>query len=79
VGEYVGMVAQSVGSTVSLSLMLTHPGRVSKVAAVGSPIQVSGLTLQLNLSGRQSFAGWLYRIPGLMNSSTKHQCLIDSE
>ncbi len=73
------MVAQSVGGTVLLSLMLTHPGRVSKVAAVGSPIQVSGLALLVKLSGRLWFAGLLHRIPGLLNSSTKLLCLTDSE
>jgi pimeloyl-ACP methyl ester carboxylesterase len=73
------MVAQSVGGTVSLSLMLTYPGRVSKVAAVGSPIQVSGLALLVKLSGRLRFAGFLHRIPGLLNSSTKLLCLTDGE
>jgi len=71
VGGRAAMVAQFVGGTVSLSLMLTHPGGVSKVAAVGSPIQVSDPALQLKLSGRQSFAGLFYRILGLLNSSTK--------
>jgi len=90
VGEYVEMVAQfmermglrqahvmghSMGGTVSLSLVLTHPGRVSKVAVVGSPIQGSGLALLLKLSGRQWLAGLLYGIPGLLNASTKLLCL----
>jgi pimeloyl-ACP methyl ester carboxylesterase len=86
VSEYVEMVVQfmermglrqahvmghSMGGTVSLSLMLTHPERVTKVAVVGSPIQGSGLALLLKLSGRQWFAGLLYRIPGLLNLSIK--------
>ena len=49
--------------------MLTHPGRVSKVAVVGSPVQGSGLALLLKLLGRQWFAGLLHKIPGLLNSS----------
>lgn len=86
VSEYVAMVEQfmermglrrahvmghSMGGTVSLSLMLQHPDRVTKVAVVGSPIQGSGLALLLKLSGRQWFASLLYKIPGLLNSSIK--------
>jgi len=81
VAEYVRMVDQfmdrmglerarvmghSMGGTVSLSLTLTYPQRVSKVAVVGSPISGSGLALLLKLSGRRDIARLLYAIPGLL-------------
>jgi len=86
VNEYVEMVSQfmehmglrrspvmghSMGGTVSLSLTLNQPERVTKVAVVGSPIEGSGLALLLKLSGRPWFAGLLYTIPGLLNASIK--------
>lgn len=81
VAEYVGMVEQfmermglerapvmghSMGGTVSLSLTLQHPQRVSKVAVVGSPIVGSGLSLLLKLSGYRQVGVLLYAIPGLL-------------
>jgi len=78
VAEYVGMVDQfmermgldrapvighSMGGTVSLSLALTHPKRVSKVAIVGSPIVGSSLSFPLKLAGNRSIARILYRFP----------------
>jgi len=79
--EYVGMVEQfmermgldcapvmghSMGGTVSLSLALLHPQRVSKVAVVGSPIVGSGLSILLKFSGYRQIAWLLYKIPGLL-------------
>lgn len=81
VGEYVGMVDQfmermglssarvmghSMGGTVSLSLMLSRPQRVSKVAVVGSPIAGSGLSLLLKFAGYRRIAQLLYAVPGLL-------------
>jgi pimeloyl-ACP methyl ester carboxylesterase len=81
VSEYVGMVDQfmermglirapvmghSMGGTVSLSLALTYPERVSKVAVVGSPIVGSGLSLLLKVAGNRQVAHLLYLIPGLL-------------
>jgi pimeloyl-ACP methyl ester carboxylesterase len=81
VQEYVGMVDQfmermglirapvmghSMGGTVSLSLALTHPERVAKVAVVGSPIVGSGLSLLLKVAGNRQVAHLLYLIPGLL-------------
>jgi len=86
VAEYVRMVDQfmermglerarvmghSMGGTVSLSLALAHPQRVSKVAVVGSPIAGSGLALLLKLSGYREFARLLYAVPGLLPLSMK--------
>ncbi len=81
VAEYVEMVDQfmermglvsahvmghSMGGTVSLSLTLTHPQRVSKVAVVGSPIVGSGLSLLLKAAGYRPVARLLYGIPGVL-------------
>lgn len=86
VSEYVEMVDQfmermgldrarvmghSMGGTVSLSLALAYPNRVSKVAVVGSPIVGSGLALPLKLSGYREIASLLYSIPGLLPSVIK--------
>lgn len=86
VDEYVEMVDQfmerlglstapvmghSMGGTVSLSLALKYPHRVSKVAVVGSPIVGSGLSLLLKLCGYRQIAIMLYAIPGLLPSLMK--------
>ena len=86
VDEYVDMVNQfmermglssarvmghSMGGTVSLSLTLQHPERVSKVAVVGSPIVGSGLSMLLKFSGRRRVAQLLYAIPGLLPAMIK--------
>ncbi len=81
VSEYVGMVEQfmarmglerapvmghSMGGTVSLSLALKHPQRVSKVAVFGSPLVGSGLSLLLKVAGNRQIAHLLYLVPGLL-------------
>lgn len=91
VTEYVGMVDQfmtrmglerapvmghSMGGTVSLSLALMYPQRVSKVAVVGSPVVGSGLALLLKLSGYRQVAGMLYAFPGLMSLVIKFLSLV---
>ncbi|NMC02240.1 MAG: alpha/beta hydrolase, partial [Chloroflexi bacterium] len=78
VGEYVEMVNQfmerlgverapvmghSMGGTVSLSLALMYPQRVSRVAVTGSPVVGSGLAVPLKLAGNRRIAGLLYRFP----------------
>jgi pimeloyl-ACP methyl ester carboxylesterase len=80
VDEYVEMVDQfmermglvrapvmghSMGGTVTLSLALDHPDRVSKLAIIGSPIVGSGLSLLLKISGYQQ-VGWLLYSTGLL-------------
>lgn len=63
--ERAPVMGHSMGGTVSLSLALTHPQRVSRVAVVGSPIVGSGLALPLKLAGNRQIARLLYRFPGI--------------
>lgn len=71
VGDFVGMVDQfmdrlgiiraplvghSMGGTVSLSVAIHFPHRVSKVVVIGSPIVGSSLALTLKLAGYRSIA-----------------------
>jgi pimeloyl-ACP methyl ester carboxylesterase len=65
------VMGHSMGGTVSLSLTLAHPQRVSKVAVVGSPIAGSGLSPLLKLSGNRRFAQLLYAVPGLLPAVIK--------
>jgi pimeloyl-ACP methyl ester carboxylesterase len=60
--ERAPIIGHSMGGTVSLNVALDHPGRVQKVAVVGSPIVGDGLTLFLRLSARRSLAGLFYRV-----------------
>jgi pimeloyl-ACP methyl ester carboxylesterase len=69
--ERARVMGHSMGGTVSLSLALAHPQRVSKVAVVGSPIAGSGLAFLLKLSGYREFARLLYAVPGLLTLSMK--------
>ncbi|MGC9357354.1 MAG: alpha/beta fold hydrolase [Anaerolineae bacterium] len=84
--EYVNMVDQfmermglqqapvmghSMGGSVSLSLALTYPDRVSEVAIVGSPITGSGLSFLLKLAGNRQIAWLLYRFPRLFAWSVR--------
>jgi pimeloyl-ACP methyl ester carboxylesterase len=52
------LVGHSMGGTVSLSVAIHHPERVSKVVVVGSPIVGSSLAVLLKLAGYRSVA-WL--------------------
>ncbi len=65
------VMGHSMGGTVSLSLALAHPQRVSKVAVVGSPIVGSGLSLLLKAAGYRSVARLLYGIPGVLPALLK--------
>ncbi|HOT90377.1 MAG TPA: alpha/beta hydrolase [Anaerolineae bacterium] len=69
--ERARVMGHSMGGTVSLSLALTYPQRVSRVAVVGSPITGSGLAFLLKLSGYRWFARLLYAVPGLLFLSMK--------
>lgn len=57
------VMGHSMGGTVSLSLALAHPNRVSKVAIVGSPVVGSGLDILLKLAGNRNIAWLLYTFP----------------
>ena len=54
------LVGHSMGGTVSLSVALEHPERVSKVVVIGSPIIGSALALPLKLSGNRAIAFMLF-------------------
>ncbi len=86
VPEYVNMVDQfmermglerapvmghSMGGTVSLSLALDYPHRVSKVAVVGSPVVGSGLSFLLKLAGYRQIGWLLYAFPGAFSFFVK--------
>jgi pimeloyl-ACP methyl ester carboxylesterase len=86
VDEYVNMVDQfmqrlgvrqaplmghSMGGSVTLSLALKHPHRVSKLAIVGSPVVGDGLSLPLKLAGNRHIAWILYRFPRLFALGVK--------
>ena len=54
------LVGHSMGGTVSLSVALEHPERVSKVVVIGSPIVGSSLAWPLKLSGNRAIAYMLF-------------------
>jgi len=54
------LVGHSMGGTVSLSVAIQYPQRVSKVVVVGSPIVGSSLSLMLKLFGRRPIAYVVY-------------------
>lgn len=54
------LVGHSMGGTVSLSVALKYPERVSKVVVIGSPIVGSSLAFPLKLSGHRAIAFMLY-------------------
>jgi pimeloyl-ACP methyl ester carboxylesterase len=60
------VIGHSMGGTVSLTLTLEHPERVSKVAVVGSPIVGSSLNLLLKMGSIPWIANTLFRIPAML-------------
>jgi len=56
------LVGHSMGGTVSLSVAIQYPRRVSKVVVVGSPIIGSSLALPLKLAGRKPVAAVLFNM-----------------
>ncbi len=54
------LVGHSMGGTVSLSVAVQYPSRVSKVTVVGSPIVGSSLSFLLKLFGRKLIAYVVY-------------------
>ena len=69
--ERTPVMGHSMGGSVSLSLSLTHPERVSKVAVSGSPVVGTGLALALKLAGNQQIAWMLYKLPTLFSFGVK--------
>ena len=60
--EKAPLVGHSMGGTVSLSLAIQHPERVSKVVVVGSPIHGSSLAIPLKLAGIPWIAWLLFNL-----------------
>jgi pimeloyl-ACP methyl ester carboxylesterase len=58
------LVGHSMGGTVSLSVAIKYPQRVSKVVVVGSPIVGSSLALPLKLAGQRPIAFMLFNMMG---------------
>jgi pimeloyl-ACP methyl ester carboxylesterase len=58
------LVGHSMGGTVSLSVAIRYPERVSKVVVVGSPIVGSSLAFPLKLAGRRPIAFLLFNMMG---------------
>jgi pimeloyl-ACP methyl ester carboxylesterase len=54
------LVGHSMGGTVSLSVALKYPEKVSKVVVVGSPVVGSSLSILLKLFGRRPIAFVVY-------------------
>jgi len=60
------VVGHSMGGTVALSLALRQPGRVFKVAVVGSPVVGDSLHLFLRLAGRPWIAYMVWHMPTVL-------------
>ena len=60
--EQAPLVGHSMGGTVSLSVAVQFPSRVSKVVVVGSPIHGSSLAIPLKLAGIPSIAWLLFNL-----------------
>jgi pimeloyl-ACP methyl ester carboxylesterase len=58
------LVGHSMGGTVSLSVAIQFPQRVSKVVVVGSPIVGTSLALPLKLAGYRPIAFMLFNMMG---------------
>lgn len=56
------LVGHSMGGTVSLSVAINHPHRVSKVVVIGSPIEGSSLSVLLKLASIRKIANLVYRM-----------------
>lgn len=66
------LVGHSMGGTVSLSVAMQYPQRVSKVVVVGSPIVGSSLAPLLKLSGYRAIAFLLFNMMGPFRMWMKH-------
>lgn len=60
--KHAPLVGHSMGGTVSLSVAINHPRRVSKIVVVGSPIEGSSLSVLLKLASIRSIANLVYRM-----------------
>ena len=60
--KHAPLVGHSMGGTVSLSVAINHPQRVSKVVVIGSPIEGSSLSVLLKLASIRTIAKIVYRM-----------------
>jgi pimeloyl-ACP methyl ester carboxylesterase len=60
------LVGHSMGGTVSLSVAINHPEKVSKVVVIGSPIEGSSLSVLLKLASIRTIAEIVYRMMNLL-------------
>jgi pimeloyl-ACP methyl ester carboxylesterase len=65
------LVGHSMGGTVSLSVAIRYPERVSKVVVVGSPIVGSSLAIPLKLAGMRPIAFMLFNMMGTFRFAMK--------
>jgi len=65
------LVGHSMGGTVSLSVAVKYPERVSKVVVVGSPIIGSSLAPLLKLAGYRPIAFMLFNMMGVFRAGMK--------
>ena len=56
------LVGHSMGGTVSLSVAINHPEKVSKVVVIGSPVEGSSLSILLKLASIRSIARLVYKM-----------------
>jgi len=66
------LVGHSMGGTVSLSVAIKYPERVSKVVVVGSPIVGSSLAPLLKLAGMRPIAFLLFNMMGPFRAFMKY-------
>jgi len=65
------LVGHSMGGTVSLSVAIQYPQRVSKVVVVGSPMVGSSLAPLLKLAGNRSIAFMLFNMMGVFRTGMR--------
>jgi len=65
------LVGHSMGGTVSLSVAIQYPHRVSKVVVVGSPIVGTSLALPLKLAGMRPIAAVLFNMMSTFRTAMK--------
>jgi len=65
------LVGHSMGGTVSLSVAIQYPQRVSKVVVVGSPVNGTSLAPLLKLAGYRGIAFMLFNMMGPFRAAMK--------
>lgn len=65
------LVGHSMGGTVSLSVAIQYPQRVSKVVVVGSPMAGSSLAPLLKLAGNRSIAFMLFNMMSVFRTGMR--------